>query len=538
MKLGLTYHTAFQFEESREAYEKGFALWQRAAQVGSPVPPPPAPHAFRVAWIAPPRTLDPPMARETSSSGVISQLFSGLVELSPKMAVVPDLARAWEVVEGGRKYVFHLRDDAHWSDGTAVTAADFEYAWKRALDPVTQSPCASLLYDVRGAAAFHQGEVSDPDSVGVWALDEVTLVVELKGPTGYFPHLLAHVVTYPVPRHVVQAHSEAWTKVRNIVTNGPFRVESWHPGESMVLVRNPEYHGRFRGNVGRVELPLLADPSAKLELYEADGLDILRLLDLSPLEMDRARQRQAGEYVSVPWLFTWYVGLDVSRPPFNDPRVRRAFVLATDREALADVVLKGSAVPATGGFVPPGMPGHSAGIGLSYDPQRARQLLTEAGYPGGRGFPVLDAFTFSWHGIEEVPQADWREDLGVEIAWETMEAGVFWDRLDREPPHVFLSAWVADYPDPDSFLRASPARLHTGWRNEAYERLVEEARRVTDQGERMKLYRQADGILVDEAAIMPIIYGRLNMLVKPWVRKYPTSAITGWFWKDVLIEPH
>jgi oligopeptide transport system substrate-binding protein len=219
--------------------------------------------------------------------------------------------------------------------------------------------------------------------------------------------------------------------------------------------------------------------------------------------------------------------------------VRRAFVLATDREALADVVMKGSAFPATGGLVPLGMPEHSAGIGLPYDPEQGQQLLAEAGYPDGDGFPVVDALASRrFEPWCEYLRVQWQENLGVEITWETMEAGMLPDRLDREPSHIFLSGWLADYPDPDSFLRASPVRRQTRWQNEAYDRLVEEARRVTDQGERMKLYRQADRILVEEAAIMPLIYGRLNMLVKPWVRKYPTSAMTGWFWKDVIIEPH
>jgi oligopeptide transport system substrate-binding protein len=292
--------------------------------------------------------------------------------------------------------------------------------------------------------------------------------------------------------------------------------------------------------VQSLKVSLLVDPSARLELYEADGLDIFHLCDLPAAEMDRARHRHAGEYVSVPTLGTHYVGFDVSRPPFDDPQVRRAFVLATDREALADVVMRGSAFPATGGFVPPGMPEHSAGIGLPYDPQQGQQLLAEAGYPDGYGFPVVDApASRNFEPWCEYLRVQWQENLGVEITWETMELGMLLDRLDREPSHILLSGWLANYPDPDNFLRASPARHHqTRWQNEAYERLVEEARRVTDQGERMKLYRQADRILVEEAAIMPLIYGRLNMLVKPWVRKYPTSALTAWFWKDVIIEPH
>jgi len=538
MKLGLTYHTAFDFRRARQAYEEGFALWQRAGEM-EPAGLPPAPHALRMDRFPPPRTLEPNMGGDVFSDCVITQLFSGLVELSPEMEVLPDVAQSWEVLEGGLRYVFHLRDDVRWSDGVSVTAGDFEYAWKRVLDPVADSLWAYLLYDVKGARAFHQGSASDPDSVGVRALDESTLLVELEGPTGYFLHLLA--TFFPVPQHVIEAHGEAWTEVGNIVTNGPFRLEAWQPDESLVLIRNPEYHGRFTGNVERVELCLLPEWSARLALYEADRLDVLSLYRLPPPERERVRQRHPGEYISVPELGTFYVAFDVSRPPFDDPQVRRAFVLATDRERLADVVLRGHGSPATGGFVPPGMPGHSAGIGLPYDPGQARQLLAEAGYSGGHGFPVVKALVPE----ASVPQskylrAQWRESLGVDIPWESMEWSLFRDRMDREPPHMSLSAWGADYPDPDNFLRVGLPRIRARWRNEAYDRLVEKARRLTDRGERMELYQQADKILVEEAPIMPLIYSRQGLLVKPWVRKYPTSPIVieYFFGKDVIIEPH
>jgi len=190
--------------------------------------------------------------------------------------------------------------------------------------------------------------------------------------------------------------------------------------------------------------------------------------------------------------------------------------------------------------VPPGMPGHSAGIALPYDPDRARQLLAAAGYPGGRGFPVVVALAMS--GVsdesEEYLEAQWRENLGVDILLERVEWATLLDRLRKGLPRMFSLAWIADYPDPDNFLRVGFPWEATGWRNEAYDRLVEEARRVRDQAARMKLYRQADRILVEETAIMPLHYSRLHLLVKPWVSRYPTSATVERFWKNVVIEPH
>jgi oligopeptide transport system substrate-binding protein len=341
-----------------------------------------------------------------------------------------------------------------------------------------------------------------------------------------------------VPRHVVETYGEAWTEVDNIVTNGPFRLKSWQRGQSMVFVRNPEYRGRFTGNMHQIDL-LALEWSSALKMYEDDKLDVLDLGLLPPPEVDRARQRHAGEYLSVPMLATIFVAFDVSRPPFDDVQVRQAFVLATDRETLGDVIWRGYVFPATGGLIPPGMPGHSVGIGLSHDPRQARRLMAEAGYPGGRGFHVGEVLTpHEREPLSRHLRAQWQENLGVEITWQPMEYGAFAERLYREPPHMHLGRWTADYPDPDNFLRVGAAFAAPGWRNENYAGLVQEARRSMDQEERMDLYKRADKILVEEAVIVPLNYVRWHLLTKPWVRKHPTSPTYSWFWKEVIIEPH
>jgi oligopeptide transport system substrate-binding protein len=277
-------------------------------------------------------------------------------------------------------------------------------------------------------------------------------------------------------------------------------------------------------------------------MYEAGDLDMLDLGALPPLERDRARQLHAEEYVTGPRLSTTYVGFVTSRPPFNDPRVRRAFVMATDRETLAHVVMRGYFSPAMGGFVPLGMPGHTSGIDLPYDPRQARQLLAEAGYlkPTGSGFPVVELLAMcNLKSAAEYLEIQWRETLGLKLKVEIMEQHTMLrNRLDTRPTHMFAWSWMAEYPDPDNFLRASPVRQDTRWRDQDYEELVEEARQVMDQGERMKLYQQADKILVEEAAIMPLYHGREHLLVKPWVKRYLVSPMGGTRWKDVILEPH
>jgi ABC-type oligopeptide transport system substrate-binding subunit/DNA-binding SARP family transcriptional activator len=542
MKLGLTYHNAFDFGRARRAYDEAFALWQRAGESASAARQQPAPHALRVP-IPEPISLDPAVAYDEASLTVINHLYSGLLDLSHELDIVPDVAQSWEVLEGGRWYVFHLRDDVQWSDGARVTAADFEYALKRMLDRATGSFYATLLYDLKGARAFHQGEVASAETVGVQAADDVTLIIELEEPTGHFLSLLARW-GIPVPRHVVEVHGRAWASPVHLVTNGPFSLESWEAGQSMALARNPAYHGRFDGNVQRLHLALMPSNawSERLALYESDQLDAVVISAFPSPELEAARQRHVGDYFSLPRLETSMVGFNASRPPFDDVRVRRALTLAIDRELLADVILGGHVSPATGGLVPPDMPGHSAGIGLPHDPDRARKLLAEAGYPGGRGFPLVNGMLTgpSAASIGGFLEDQWREKLGVESACKAMELDKAVDMVYRDPPLLAGLAWTASYPDPHDFLgvAASHTRSFTRWQSETYDRLVDKARRTTNQRDRMKLYGRADRILIEEVGVMPVVYGRSHLLVKPWIKNHFGSQTTKVFWKDVILEPH
>jgi oligopeptide transport system substrate-binding protein len=541
MKLGLTYHNAFDFRAARQAYQEGFASWHHMAdnwhstEQSSRL----APHALRVTAFEP-VDLALGLSMDFPSHVVLDQLFSGLLEVSPEMGLVPDVAESWEVLEGGCKYLFRLRQDVQWTDGVPVTAYDFEYTWKRLLEPASDQRWHVFLYDIKGALPYHQGERSNAEQVAVRALDRLTLSVQLEGPTSYFPYLLAFVAGYPMPRHVYEQLGDSSVAVENIVTNGPFRLESWQRGKALVLERNPDYHGRFTGNVQRVECRFQWGQSAEsLRQYEEDEVDICG--DLPLAELAGGRQRFAGEYVSGPWLSTDFVGFDVRRPPFDDWRVRRAFALATDRETLADVILKGYAFPATGGFVPPGMPGHSPEAGISFDPEEARRLLGEAGYPDGHDFPAILCLARDDPGHElacEYLQVLWFEHLGIRVSWELVEWASFYDLFAERAPPLWLAGWYADYPDPDDFMRVSWWLRFGGWQAEAYDRLVEDARRVMDQAERMEMYRQADRILMEEVPLLPLCYGRFHMLVKPWVKNLLTSPMKWWSWKDVVLEPH
>ncbi|MFN2226098.1 MAG: ABC transporter substrate-binding protein, partial [Anaerolineae bacterium] len=477
MKLGLVYHTSFDFAQARRAFEEGLAQWQQAGKRDWPTALPPAPHALRLRWRCP-YALDPGLCGEYVSSLVVKQMFSGLVTTAPDLDVVPEMARRWEVLEGGRRYRFHLQPDARWSDGAPLTANDFEYAWKRVLQPATGAIPFELLA-IKGARAFHQGESADAGQVGVRALDNETLDVELEEPVSHFLYVLTDVNACPVPQHVVEAFGASWTDVDKIVSNGPFRLEAWDREQRMRLARNPFYAGRCRGNVEQVVLHFpedlsTQDLSAPLEQYVRGDLDILTLTDASVHEGDRIRRQFAAEYLSAPWLFTIFLGFVTSRPPFDDVRLRQALAVAIDREELANVRLRGMYVPGTGGFVPPGMPGHSPQIGFPYQPDRARQLLAAAGYGAGFGLPILEGLSVPPIDplITEYLRKQWHENLGVQVAWDVAEWLPFRRRLRQDPPHFYLLACFADWPDPSCFLETDIEHNRTRWVNQAYEDLV------------------------------------------------------------------
>ncbi|MGD2178282.1 MAG: ABC transporter substrate-binding protein, partial [Anaerolineae bacterium] len=334
MKLGLVHTAAFQPHKAREAYDEGFVLWEpgrpteELAELHKPV------GVLRFA-LEEPLTLDPGTAGDDVSTFITGQLFEGLVEVDEDYNVLPAVAARWETDHQGTRYLFHLQEGLRWSDGTRLTASDFEYAWKRTLDPATGSPVAHLLYAIENARALGEGAIKDPERVGVTALDDQTLEVCLEGPTAYFLHLLAHPVAYPVPRCVVEAQDRLWVDPETLTSNGPYQLLAWQPGKKILLGRNPFYRGRFTGNATRVEFPLFTDFGPVLEAYAAGDLDAISMITSDPGTIARARAAHGDELVFTPQLSTWYLVFRVDRPPFDDVRVRHAFAHAVDREGLA-----------------------------------------------------------------------------------------------------------------------------------------------------------------------------------------------------------
>lgn len=526
MKLGLTYQTGFVHDRAQRAFDEAFALWS-----ASPAAPAPSTAAtLRLVWRDPP-SLDPTMGGYNLTAPVLTQLLSGLVVLGEDNEVLPDVAERWEVDDDGRRYVFHLRDDVAWSDGTPVTAHDFEFTYRRALDPATEAPVAGSLLDAVAGAEAARSAGFDPDHVRIHAADARTLVIELREATSYFIQNLAYYVLLPVPRHVVELHGPDWATPEHFVGNGPFRLVAWEPGGEMVLERNPGYHGPAAGNVVRVHLDLGLSDDEQVVRYHADELDMLSTWFTSLPAFDRVRRRAPSDHVVQPAFITSYYFLGVPDPAFDDQRVRRALAMAVDRGRLAEVQLHGYASAATGGFVPPGMPGHVPDIALPFGPDEAARLLDEAGAAGLQltllGMPrTMDAL----HGIATAWDAvgcRTRVHLVDNVAQTAEVAG----------PTALFGGWWADYPDPDNFLRVDVELDLPDWRERRYWDLIERANAARDQQERLALFGHAERVLVDEAVLVPLLYQPQHLLVKPWIASWPSPAVKyPGFWKDVTVS--
>jgi ABC-type oligopeptide transport system substrate-binding subunit/DNA-binding SARP family transcriptional activator/tetratricopeptide (TPR) repeat protein len=542
MKLYLVYHSSFDFQRAQQALEEYNALWQRLAERNLMQNLPPAQSPYRLPTLKVP-TFDPGLCETIFELEMVKELFCGLAGWSEDQTVIPLAAKHWEALDGGRRYVFHLRQDLLWSDGEPVTAGDFEFAWKRVLDPATRSSTANLLYDILGAKDFNQGRVADAGAVGVTASDPHTLVVELEEPCSYFPYILGDPSAFAVPKHVVERYGKAWTEPGRIVTSGAFQLESWDqpPGKTIHFTRNPRYFGKYRGNIERVTLAFYQNELDMYQAFVAGELDSAEFLLPQLQQKEWKHFQEVGQLhiSSLPFVDAIYFMTDC--PPFDNPDLRRALALATDRERLAREVE--NKLPATGGYIPPSLPGHSAHAGLPYDPEQAQRILAAAGYPQGRGFPPV-RLLIEIVGLEKGDnlvfaflQDMWKENLGVTIQKCRQDPAARQFEVGQEF-HFFFIGWFADYPDPASFLQTNYLVDQSHWQNPVFDALIEEGRRTFDQVQRVDLYRRADRILTEEAVVLPLFYGHIYELRQPWVHKPPGSSIHSLQWKDITLMPH
>ena len=472
---------------------------------------------FRVNLGTEPPSMDWSLATDHVSFNVITNLMVGLTEFDKELKPAPVIAKSWEYRDGGKKIVFNLRDDVTWSDGTKVTAQDFEYSWKRLLNPKTGSEYAYILYDIVNAAEYNEGKIAEAASVGVRAVEEFKLEVELRHPVSYFLAITTFEVTFPQRQDVIEKFESRWTEPGNIITNGPYLLSSWKHENEIELHANPRF---FRGKpaIEKIRMFMVNEKTTALAMYEQGQLDFIDNHSIPIFEKERL-SKQRG-FKRVPQLRGYYYGFRTDRPPFNDPRVRRAFALAVDRSVFP-AILHGGQTPASS-WIPPGMPAHNNKLGLPFNPVEARRLLREAGYPDGKGFPpvVLAFNTEEDHKlVAEAVQSMWQRNLGIVAKLENQEWKVYLKQLQNDPPPIFRLGWGADYPDPDNFMKlftANSGNNHTRWKNKKYDQLLEQAAQELDANKRVKLYDAAQKILCEtDVPIIPLFWEAESTLLNP-----------------------
>lgn len=480
-----------------------------------------------------PEYLDPGLISESEGGAVTHDTFEGLYTYGPNHKTWnPGAAVSHQISEDGLTWTFKMRPEGKWSDGSPVTAGDFEYAWKRVLDPATASRYASILWVIEGAQAYNQSTPEEREAlkakVGIKAVDDATLEVKLVAPLPFFHHLTAFYTFSPVKRSVVEAHGDKWSRPENIVSNGPWKTVEWKSKQRIVAETNPHYWDKGSLPFDKIIYEITQESEPAHNAYLAHDLDYLESRVPSTV-LPRYIQEKHPELKASPYVGVYYFLFNVDKKPMDDVRVRMALNLAIDKSKIGKYVVKGGQEPATS-IVHPALEdlGYKKAEGPDYDPDRARKLLAEAGFPDGKGFPRLKVSYNTLEGhklIAQYMQEQWRKNLGVNIDLENMEWKVLIKKQNEKDYDISRLAWIGDYLDPMTFLdlwETENTNNRTGWSNAEYDKLIAAARKATTQEARYELLRKAEDIYVKELPSLPIYYYKKYDMVKPWVTGYQT----------------
>ncbi len=466
-----------------------------------------------------PESLDPAIITALEDYRIVPGLFEGLTRIDPVNAqAIPGLAERWDVDEGGRAYLFYFRPGLRWSTGDPLTAHDVVFSWLRLLDPRTAADYAAQLYCVKNGEAYSTNGITDASRVGIRAIDDLRLRVELNHPVPYFLDLCASPTLSVVPRKTIEALGDQWLQARPLPSSGSHTLEIWRLNDKIRFRKNPLYWDAANTANNTVEFLPVGSPATALNLYERGAADIIWDKDLVPAELLKDL-KQRPDFHDFPYIGTYFVRFNTTRPPFHDARVRRALALAVDKRRIVERIIKGGESPA-GHLVPTGVANHLAPESLGQDEAAARRLLSDAGFPQGEGFPVFEYLFDSAAGggskvhakIGVELQEMWRRELGVRMELRQMEKKVYLAAqtgLDYDLPR---SSWVGDYNDPNTFLDlflSNNGNNRTGWKDERYDGLMRQANVEQNPRRRSELLRQAESILVaEEAVVIPLYFYR------------------------------
>jgi len=480
-----------------------------------------------------PDTLDPHRNEETAGAAILRDLFEGLVTEDVDLNIVPGVALSWEISTDGLQYVFHLRDDARWSNGEPVTAKDFVAGMRRVVAPITASTYAEMLTPIRNAGSIIRAE-APPEALAVAAPDDHTLTIELERPTGYFLQLLTRPTAYPLYRPGYAEHGDAYARPGALVSNGAFRLTEWVVNSHISLEKNPWYHDADEVQIEVVNYFNTEDTDASLRRYRAGELDYTDAIPNS--QYGWIRENLPGELYVEPYLSVYYYGFDTTEPPFDDVRLRQALTMAIDRKVITEQVTGVGELPAFG-IVPPGIEGYEqqsfewSHLSDAARIAEAKRLYAQAGYsPQNPLRTEIRYNTLENHRRIAVAVASmWKATLGVEADVVNQEWKVMLQ--DRQNPSlwdIMRYGWVADYADAYTFLeifRSDHAQNFTGFQDATFDELVDAAASENDAGQRLDTMAAAEHRLLEGYPVMPIYFYVTKHLVKPYVVGYRPNAL-------------
>ena len=458
------------------------------------------------------QSLDPHIITGQADMRVVLSLFEGLTRFSPLNGDgIPAIAERWDISPNGKTYIFHLRTNAAWSTGDPITAEDFVFSWRRALDARTGGDYAALLFYIKNGEEFNTGKIKDPSELGAKALDAHTLRVELKNPTPFLLELCASPALAVVPKPAIERYGDKWVQLRPFPCSGAYTLEFWRLNDRARVRKNPHYWDATNTELELVDFIPCDSANTAINIYATGHADVLWDKNLLPTDLLDVLRRRPDCH-SYDYLGTYFIRFNVTRKPFTDPRVRKALALAVDKERIVKRITRGGEKSASH-LTPDGMANYQPPDGLGYDPDAARRLLRDAGYPNGKDFP---RFQFLFNpgpanqqiGVEL--QAMWRTELGLEMDLRQAEQKVFFDDQSKLNYDVCRSSWIGDYKDPNTFLDifiSNSGNNRTGWASPSYDALIAQANAEPNAAKRAKLLEQAEILLVrDDLPIFPLYF--------------------------------
>jgi len=477
-----------------------------------------------------PQGIDPHIVTGVPENHLLTALCEGLTINNPKGGPnLPGAAKSWEISQDGKTYIFNIHEDASWSNGEPVTAEDFVWSWQRILTASLGSQYPDMLYYVKNAKEFHQGEINDFNQVGVKAISDKTLAVELHSPTAFFIKLLSHYSTYPVHKDTVLAYGSIddrngeWTRPGNFVCNGPFNLKSWELNKKIVVEKSSTYWDASKVRLNEIHFYPVSNESTEDRMFRAGQLHVTNVV---PLEKCPVYLEQNNPNLRIdPYMGTYFYRINTTNEVLKDVNVRKALAYAINRTQIVEKVSKCGQKPAYS-FTPPGSADYYPDTEVPFDPVLAKTLLTKAGYPNGEGFPKIEILFNTQEGHRKIAlaiQQMWQQNLGINVELVNQDWKVYLAREMVGDFQVSRAGWIGDYEDPNTFLdtlRPNRGNNKTGWENSEYDRLIELANSINNQEERYKVFMEAERLLIDEMPIIPIY---------TYVRQYQLSQdVKGW----------